>query len=627
MDGGSSVAVLTYLRQILESLDHPDMINLILHFLLGLPDVVTASPEISSNSVSKARKRKSMDLATMMASKTDDAADPLLFTLVDLILACLRSSSHQTIHVTLQLVSAILKRHHRYAVTTLIRTETLYSDIVHRTVGAQQQEVEFIMSLAGSIGGQDNFDEVFENVLKDTTARIESHPCSLRLTLPKISTINHKLPTVPDSLPGAPRDVRPHTIRPDDPLLGILLDHLEVFFLNPVETNLSITETIFDLAVCGLMNMEGWLLRSPSKYIYDSNDSYRPLFINEENEDAADVGVDDVLSEDPKKLDEVNKCRRRPVWSSSDLPRILNILQSLTDQVAAFRGSIPRFHDLLQQRREAFQIADAPPLPARPTPQQPIGTPGSAASNFAPSSVHTSRSGSPARAGGLEGFAQRLLKDLNELGTPSRSSSPRTRGTPNSGGGYVIGSPSSMNKPLPMPPKEFPSGHDTPSKGGRNLASPFSPGNQKPDEDHIKASQAAAFQAIDQQILARKVGLPIKEKVEPVLLKLGGKIQESVEESGGKHEEAGDKPPPAPAKDDQPEQSQIDKPAEASQATGSGDDIQTTITSPERTVPPEEKKVSVSHVLTNVIVLQSFLFELAALVEVRAGLFDEVRHG
>jgi hypothetical protein len=35
--------------------------------------------------------------------------------------------------------------------------------------------------------------------------------------------------------------------------------------------------------------------------------------------------------------------------------------------------------------------------------------------------------------------------------------------------------------------------------------------------------------------------------------------------------------------------------------------------------------VSVSHVVTNVIILQSFLFELAALIQVRAGLFDEVR--
>jgi len=39
----------------------------------------------------------------------------------------------------------------------------------------------------------------------------------------------------------------------------------------------------------------------------------------------------------------------------------------------------------------------------------------------------------------------------------------------------------------------------------------------------------------------------------------------------------------------------------------------------------EKKLVSVSHVLTNVILLQEFLLELAALVQVRAGLFGEVR--
>jgi hypothetical protein len=39
----------------------------------------------------------------------------------------------------------------------------------------------------------------------------------------------------------------------------------------------------------------------------------------------------------------------------------------------------------------------------------------------------------------------------------------------------------------------------------------------------------------------------------------------------------------------------------------------------------EEITVSVSHVLTNALILQSFLMELAGLVQVRAGLFNEVR--
>jgi hypothetical protein len=46
----------------------------------------------------------------------------------------------------------------------------------------------------------------------------------------------------------------------------------------------------------------------------------------------------------------------------------------------------------------------------------------------------------------------------------------------------------------------------------------------------------------------------------------------------------------------------------------------------EREGEVEEKKVSVNHVLTNVIVLQEFLLEVAALVQVRAGLFGEVKY-
>lgn len=585
------------------------MINLILHYLLGLPDIVTTSPEATSNSVSKARKRKSMDLATMMASKADDTLDPLLYTLVDLILACLRSPSHQTIHVTLQLVSAILKRHHRYAVTTLIRTENLYGDIPHRTVGAQQQELEFLMSLAGVIGGQDNFDEVYENILKDTTSRLESHPCSLKLTVPKINVNNHKLPSVPDSLPGAPRDVRPHTIRPDDPLLTILLDHLELFFLNPVETNLGITETLFDLAICGYMSLEGWLLRHPEKYIYDADDAYQPLSPREQGEDTLDVDLEKMLAEDPETYDKINKCRRRPTWSSSNLPRLLKVLQLLTDEVATYRETIPRFHDLLQQRRESFQIADSASTPMPRRVQPPSSTPGSGTPAWAPGSMNTSRSGSPQRAGGLEGFAQRILKDLNDLGSPNRSNSPRgphlaVPGGPPLSGGFGIGTPSSVKGP-PVPPKDSYK-YETPIKGGAGLNRSYSPAGPKTDQDPVKASQAAAFQAVDQQILARKVGLPDKTKMNP--LKLGGKIEDET-------------PPTPPAKDDAPGADGQNESTPA--ADGDKDDTQSSIANVDSHTPPEEKKVSVSHVLTNIIVLQSFLFELAALVQVRAGIFDD----
>jgi hypothetical protein len=39
-----------------------------------------------------------------------------------------------------------------------------------------------------------------------------------------------------------------------------------------------------------------------------------------------------------------------------------------------------------------------------------------------------------------------------------------------------------------------------------------------------------------------------------------------------------------------------------------------------------DEGVTVSHLLTNVVILQEFMLELAALVQVRASLFGDVRH-
>ncbi|ORY71015.1 Retinoic acid induced 16-like protein-domain-containing protein [Pseudomassariella vexata] len=603
VDGGSSVAVLTYLRRILESLDHPDMINLILHYLLALPDEAAPSRAPIEPAISAARKRKSMDLATMMATKADPSYTPLLFNLVDLIHSSLKSRNQQTVCVTLQLLAAILKRHHRYAIITLLRTEAVLGSNSHRTRGAHEQEVEYLTTLAASIGGQDNFDQIYESILKDTTSRLEGHPCSLKLVAPKVSTNNHKLPAIPDSLPGAPRDVPPHTLSPEDPLLNTMLDLLDCFFVNPVETNLSLTETIIDLAVCGYVNIEGWLLRHPNRYVYDADgdESSSPL------PDPTSPSFDET-----EKLRAMAECRRRPQWQPSTLPRMLSTLNALADQVASFRGSIPRFDDLLQQRREAFQTADT----AVPN-QQPLRASSKTVTSIPDrTSLDGSRPASPVRPTGIEGFAQRLL---SELGTPSRSGSPKgrkemnrsTSGSSGMLGGYGLNTPS-------VPPKEFSVNPETPNRSG-HAARSFSPdGPSHGSRDSPVASQMAAFAAIDQSILARRVGLPPRE-VEPIPLNFekasrdGNETSAQIDDGLAKHD--GESQHPAAV-----EREALGPEAEQ--------EARETVELPPRSetaTPPVQKVASVSHVITNVIVLQSFLLELASLVQVRAGMFSEVR--
>ncbi|KJZ77266.1 hypothetical protein HIM_03587 [Hirsutella minnesotensis 3608] len=623
IDGGSSVAVLTYLRRILESLDHPDMIKLILHYLLALPDAPTSKERSTTSSVSVARKRKSMDLATMMAEKSSGAVTPLLFNLVDLILACLRSRNQQTIHVTLQLVSAILKRHHRYAVITLLKTEVLPSNTVDRTVGAHEQEVEYLISLASSIGGYGDFDDFYGNILNDTMIRLETHPCSLKLVAPRVSSNNLKMPTVPDSPPGAPRDVREHSLRIDDPLLNATLDLLETFFVNPVEMNLSVTETIVDLAICGYMSIEGWLARSPKTYVFVAEEGTSGEF-EKNGSDDDDRYSDMSASEEPlsrpldtrrgsiseaQRLEALEKCRQRPQWSTESIPRILSLLKRLCDQVALYKEKIPRFEDLLQQRREAFQAAetmlDVPQLVRR-------ASPSSQSTPERPSPERAARTGSPSRPSALEGFAQRLLL---ELGTPSRSGSPRGRkergresGTSSPAGATAGLSESSMPRGVRSSPKDLPANYAESNRSG--VGRNFSPGSgQGPGydpRDAVAASQASAFAAIDQSILARRVGLP-DDTLKPIPINL--------------ERSANTKP------------SEEREPDADNQLSGGVDDKASGIESPTTksegetaSPPPEEIKVSVSHILTNVIIFQSFLLELAGLMQVRAGLFGEVRY-
>ncbi|KAL5598754.1 hypothetical protein BROUX41_003910 [Berkeleyomyces rouxiae] len=671
IDGGSSVAVLTYLRRILESLDHPDMINLILHYLLDLPgpssqvgapggdkedekeESETEDAENAENSdeddnkISAARKRKSMDLATMLAqAKTDISSGPLLFNLVDLILACLRSHSQQTILVTLQLISTIIKRHHRYAVITLLRTESTPGEGGRRTMGAHSQEVEYLMSLAGVIGGDDNFEEIYESVVKDTTTKVEGHLCSLKLVSPNATTSNHGLPTIADSLPGAPREVRSHTLRPDDPLLNAALEHLETFLLNPVDVNLSLTETLTDLASCGFMSLEGWLLRHPHKYTFDdvleASASPRPDFSNDdyEDEDSTAESLASCLPPEPdspsfaeyQRKRQLVACRRRPKWTF--LPRMLDILDNLCKQVATYRETIPRFNELLQQRREAFQMADTgmafPPRRMRepPTPNYDMLQ----APSLFSRSASQSRNASPVRGleslantspvRNLENFANKLFA---ELGVPELGSPPRRQSTPQTQALSQV-QPQSQSQPqqsLARPPNHDRKDGLSPSlfpidTRAANL-SPLAHGSAMADSrrDSPVASQVAVFAAMDQTILARKVGAQSGFKD---LMRLTGTVP--------KIEKDEDKSTDSEGK--QSEHQADDEPAvKEPGAESAGQDTPSQTTSSKSSIrnseSARETEVTVSHILTNVVILQSFLFELAALVQVRAGLFNEVR--
>jgi hypothetical protein len=289
-------------------------------------------------------------------------------------------------------------------------------------------------------------------------------------------------------------------------------------------------------------------------------------------------------------------------------------VKQLSEQVGTYRETIPRFDELVQQRREAFQAADSildEPLPIRrgtpqvETPQRQTGD-------------GISRSASPSRPSAFEGFAQRLF---SELGTPSRSGSPRGRKeqSRSSGAASPMLSPGSappLPKALPFSLRDASSPHSdmnrshSPSRTRGEVARPS-------ERDYIADSQAAAFAAIDQRILARRIGPSTDKKIEPVPLRVDTASVAEPETAPTEEAPTAEQEPQATS-----EQATTENGAAAVDGEAADDNKATDQTTP---TTPTEPTASVSHIITNVIVLQSFLLELTSLMQVRAGLFEEIR--
>lgn len=371
------MAVLTYVRVVLDTLEHPDLIHLILSYLMALPD----KPKLTSplpQSPSMARRRKSLDLLSQVANM-DDKPTPDLFNLVDLVLTSLRSRSQQTVSATLRLVSTILRKHHPYSVSTLLKVIPFPDGARMRTIGAHNKEMELLFSLVGDISDDKDVSESYGEHLKDNLVLLESHPCSAKLL--NLKNGNGRGTGDDDANPrwAKLRDMYTHTINPNDPLLKNVIGLLNMFFSNTVETNLVLTSVIVDLATCSWMRPEGWLLFDPDSYEFDGSDESDGEGWDElddvENELAEIMGANDerdvFAGKEQKRIVELKKANRIPKFTKT--PPVLDALQGLMGQIRAYRREIPDLDDKLAERKRAFQFTDelnealsSPPIASMP---------------------------------------------------------------------------------------------------------------------------------------------------------------------------------------------------------------------------------------------------------------------
>jgi hypothetical protein len=566
-DGGSSVAVLTYLRRILEVVAHPDFVHLILQYLLALPEP-TEGMEASVVSLHAMKKRKSLLLLSKAMEDEDEEASPSLFNLADLLQNSIRSSNPQTVIAACKLLAVLLDKDHPYAIGPLLRSERVTHDTPQRTHGALNAELEVYISVAGDIAGESGMDDAYESHVEDAQLHVELHCCSASLLT--LESLGIPMPANPLDLtvlhPRAPLAI--HALQPADRLFEHVLKMLSDFLTNNVEVNLSLTEVVLTLASCPQLRLEDWMAVNPHHYRFSESEASS----NEQGD----------------TLTGILAARREPTWTAAHIPSLLQTFLALSSQIRLLKSTIPSLAQLINTRKQAFRLHDEissallnqPPAASITSPLRPSDQPSTLGAMSPP----------PKPTAPAQSFSSRLFGSPTPSKSRSRSPRGRTPGRHNEQG--VTSSPSphprsllaspARSSPLRASPSRM---QPSPARGTRigGHAGPVVVGHSPEDllSDIIEGANS--------EVLVRKVKFPLNESA---LKSANGEqaIAESLLDS-----------------------------AETTADTRKMDVGQ------DSDVDDGEIVVSLSHVLTNIVILQEFILELAAVMQVRASLFGEIK--
>ena len=558
-DGGSSVAVLTYLRCIVESIDNPQLMHLTLQYLLAVPDIPEDEHK-PARPATLARRRKSQTLITTLA-QIQEKPMPGLFTLVDLVLTSLRSHNQQTVTATLQLVSVVLRSEHHLAVSTLIKTQNS-GDPPMRTLGVHHRVTALMFSMAESLISHDGLREAYDAHLEDARTLLEAHCCSpLLLALPARMESKDEVST---QFAEHTDILRPHSIQPDDPLLGTLISLLENLLVNDIGTNLALTQAFATLFSCGNMRLDYWFLQEPAD-----------LDCSPERSAISDDGLEESDHDDTITLHNRagNSKKNTSMQEGTSSPKshgfgqfnhfaspMFAALDSLVEQVETFRHDIQQLDRYLAERRHIFKVGDDI--------DQDVANGSNPPSRKSEDSSRATYSKN-ATAAQIGSISERLLSETSSADI-SRSSSPRGRpldlpSTPNLVGRLTQFKISPSRSPSKMESRTF---SPSPLRNAANTSTP---------PNHVITPIGPA------DALRQKVKIKIKIDTNRKHMQDIGSSETSSIRSGS-------------------------------------------VVTDSRIVE-EFKETTLSHLLTNIIILQEFVLELAAIIQVRAGLFGEIDFG
>lgn len=542
-DGGSSVAVLTYLRFILGSIHYPDLVMLIMQYLLALPE-----PQPDDSKVSRpttlARRRKSYTLKRDPAMG-EEKPSPDIYTLVDLVLTSLRSHNQQTITATLRLCSTVLSRQHPYAISTLVKVIKPEAMDCRRDWKTHHLHLHKMLSMAEDLAANDGLEESYQTYLQDVQNLLEMHSCSSHLLILPGMKVNLSCEAKAGHDLVGSKPIESHLIAMDDPLLLHLLNILKDFLVNKVEVNLSLTQLFTVLVSCGYTSMEGWLLGDINeKRLASDNDT-----CTAEKNGKVENQCPSITNEDQTK--DLNP--------SNSLSPVFATLDSLIEQVDSFRQKIQDFDIFLAERRHIFKVNEE--------------MESTLAEMSAPSRMsEDSNSVSPKRwqkPNHLVSLSQKFLSETTSSNA-SRASSPR----------------------------------------GRQQDDPSTPLAKKLGHLRISPSPSPSKSTPPRRFSAS----PLRRDLSPpkrVITPMGppDALRQKIKLGAGHH----------------PRSKVLVHDSVSSEASSVRSGSVDLAAAAWETEEKETKEVTLGHLLTNIIILQEFMLELAALIEVRASLFGEAQ--
>lgn len=407
---GSAVAVMTYIQIMIEKLPNGQLAELLVKFLasedsdelarsrsrhpslLNLSDSTAALARAKKIRKHDRRKSSAMALLEMEAPDSRKPSEYFTttgrFTLKDLILANLRSSSQPTVRAALQLFQTLLSNFCQSSINSLLvvisdpdatsfpeppsfvdETDALDAALAEDadeekfvypsaegvstlqmdyrshflqpviTFATHEREMGLYMTLISRIDpshAEDAFSTGYDHYLRDALLSIQQHECYL---------IDED---------AEQRAKRKHRLNASDPILILLLESLRKFFSNAPELNVALTGVLASLAICPDRSLAGWLA-------FATNDSTSQSHLEAE-EDSSNFAVDgDDRSIDFKIQEKLADDSGGLPASSVDeqsRPVVHTIYQALVAQLERYRRMVDHFDQYLLERRQGLLFSE-----------------------------------------------------------------------------------------------------------------------------------------------------------------------------------------------------------------------------------------------------------------------------